>query len=527
MRPARKAMALAPLLAMLLAGCGGGASGEDGDTASAEGDSSSDVCTPERAGGTITMGTFTFTKGLDPIVALGRQAGSLENTAIYDTLMRYDPESDAIVPHMAESLEANADYTEWTLTLRPDVSFSNGDPVTTEAVQFSMERLGNSSVGFAAMAEEVASMTVTDDHVMTFTLRRPWSGFPYLLAGEGGMVVNPKAVKAAGEEFATNPVGAGAGPFEIERFAAGEEIVLTANENYWGGPVCVDQLRVVSISGAQGTYDAFRSGELDVFFTQDARTNDQIKRDGTAHYSTVVPGSNALLVNNGKNGTTTPGQDLRVRQAVAMAIDVEALDERIYEGTGFPSGALFADLEGPEYDPEGARALVEEAKADGWDGKTRLMCQDTPEHTELSITLEAQLEAAGMEIDRSNVPLSTLQASLLGTNGQPDFDLSCWALTTPTVGAFSSLSAWESGNVRNRVGYADPRMDAALLNYMSAANSGDELAKAEAEIQAVWNETIPSVALGGQEWLVGYSESVHGLTFTRDSVTMFHQAYVD
>jgi peptide/nickel transport system substrate-binding protein len=337
--------------------------------------------------------------------------------------------------------------------------------------------------------------------------------------------VNPKAVAAGGKDYASNPVGGGAGPFQVQRFAPGEEVVLKANPTYWGGPVCFEQLRFVYVPGAEASYDAFRAGELDMVYLQEARVIDRLKKDKVAHYATEVPGSNGLIINNGVKQTTPPTRDLDVRLAVAHAINRDSINERVYDGTGVGTeGAVFTGQKAVPYDLDTAKKLVTKAKAAGWDGRVRLSCQDTPEQTELSITVEAQLKAAGMQVERLNLPIATLTANISGVGGAPDYDLACWGLTTPTVGAISSLNAFESTSTRNRTGYADPRMDKALADYM-AARSAAEVADAQAEVQKVWNETIPSVFLGGQEWLDGHTDAIHGLTYTRDSIPMFGKAY--
>jgi peptide/nickel transport system substrate-binding protein len=165
-------------------------------------------------------------------VALGSgSAGAIQLSALYDTLLRYDPASGEFEPHVAEPFEASDDLTEWTITLRECVTFGNGDPLTTDAVRDSFERVQQASVGSAQQANQIAEMEIVDDRTMVFHLREPVGDCAYVLAEDAGNIVNPAVVAATGDDaFGTNPAGAGVGPYEIERFAPGEEVVMTAKD---------------------------------------------------------------------------------------------------------------------------------------------------------------------------------------------------------------------------------------------------------------------------------------------------------
>ncbi len=488
-----------------------------------------DVCTADKAGGSLTMGMGAeLARGLDPIVMLGTGvAGATENTAIYDTLMRYIPETGKFEPHVAQSLTPNADFTQWTLKIPAGIKFGNGDPLTADAIQFSVDRLAKATVAASGMAQEVASMQVVDPQTITFTLKRPWGGFPYFLAAEGGMVVNPNVVAAQGQAFATNPVGAGVGPYEVERYAANEEIVLKAKSDYWGGPVCIQTLRFVWVPGGVATYDAFKAGELQAFFTLEPPTVAAARADKVQAYS-ALNGGNGLLLNSGR-GAAPVLADVRLRQAIAAAIDVDVINERVYQGTGRPSSALtdkeqliYPGVAGPAYDAAKAKQLVDAAKAEGFDGKIRLTCGNTPTATEQSITLEAQLEAVGFDVEVELLPPGQANQKILL---EGNYDIGCGAASIFDEGPFRGMNQFLSDSVRNRAGYKNPQMDTAIA-ALYRANSVEQSKAAMAEIQKIWNETVPSEMLYASEWYVGSKPNVHGLVFTREATVMFQDAYV-
>ena len=121
----------------------------------------------------------------------------------------------------------------------------------------------------------VQSMTVADPLTISFTLKTSWPGFPYLLADEPGMLVSPKALAALGDPaeagykerlaaFSLNPVGAGAGPFELESFRPKEALVMKKNPDYWGGEVFLDEVRFIVLAGAEATLEGLKADSIQV-----------------------------------------------------------------------------------------------------------------------------------------------------------------------------------------------------------------------------------------------------------------------
>jgi peptide/nickel transport system substrate-binding protein len=490
-----------------------------------------DTCTADRKGGSVTMGTASPTQGLDPTIALGSgTAGGTEIAAIYDTLLTYDPATGEYKPHVAESLTPNADYTQWTLKLRPNIHFGNGDPLTTDAVRFSLERMKTAAVASAGTAAEIVQMDIVDDLTMVFHLAGPWGGFPYVLAEDAGNIVNPKVVDQLGPQaFNLAPKGAGVGPYEVDHFAPGEELVLKAKDDYWGGPVCIDTLRFVYVPGAQATYDAFNKDELQLAFLREPPVVAQALDAGVKGYSNVAGAGSVLLLNNGSKGTTPATRDVRVRQAVAHALDLDTLNDRVEDGTGLPSSALIPEQsllydgkKGPAYDPDQARSLVDQAKADGWDGKLHFLCGNTAEATDLSIGVKAMLEAVGMQVAVENLPAAELnQRAIFGA----DYDVACGGMSIFTESPIARLNQFQSVSPRNGVGYANPAMDAALEDLKRAA-AIDQSKAALDEVQDVWNDTVPTMSLFSVQEYLAYKDEVHGLVFSRDTTVMFYDAYL-
>jgi peptide/nickel transport system substrate-binding protein len=515
--------ALAAGLLLAAVACGG----TDGDSGGADGGGRGATGDCDTPSGTITMGTYAPPPGLDPkVMGGGVIAGGVETAAIFDRLMRYNPETGEFEPQVAESLEPDADHRTWTLVLRTGIQFGNGDPLTAEAVRYSIERLQaeDNATQSRSSVLPIEAIEVVDDRTLTLTLTRRWPGFPAVLADEGGMVVNPAVVESmSAEEFAQNPNGAGVGPYEMERFAPDEEIVLRAKDDYWGGTPCVENLRFVALPQAEDAYDAFRTGELDVALVRNPRVIAEAEDDGVASFVNFQNSGEVVLAN--QHDDELPTVDVRVRQAAAHAIDQEAIDERVNEGTGSPSSGIvgvdagpFTVTQGLAHDPDRARELVDEAKADGWDGEVSLICDAG--RADQTLTVAAQLEAAGFEVETD----ITLTVSQLIERVRVDrnYELACWGFnydaSTTWVRLFTAVGPG------GPTGYQSDEMDAALAELQGAATPEQEQAAVEG-VQAVWNDEVPSVPLAATPEAILMQDDLDGLVFTSKTVVLFHDAY--
>ncbi|MFD4181688.1 ABC transporter substrate-binding protein [Rhodococcus sp. NPDC058514] len=535
MKSITKTTTAAVAAALLLAGCGSGggstsASGTGGDATPVD---SGERCTAERVGGTISMGEYfmlpTFAPGQG---GFGARGGG-QSAAVFDRLMRWDPVTNDYTPKMAESMTADESSTAWTLKLRPNVKFSNGDPVTAEAVKFSVELHRDPALRSSAL-QDVKSITgieVVDPTTVKFTLDGPWTTFPYVLAGPAGEVVNPAVYQSMpADQYALNPVGAGAGAYTVKRNAPGEELLLEPNPNYYGGPVCAS-LRFVMVPGAQATYDALTTGELQTAFLREAPIIAKAKQDGTKGYSELANSGKILVLNNGNGGYTGIATDVRVRKAIAAAVDPDLVDQRINGGTGDPGSTLLSEKStlfdgtaGPQYDPEQAKKLVAEVKAEkGWDGSLKMLMASTPEGTEQGIVLKALLDAVGFDVKISNVPVAQVTAQTF----QGDFEVGTGGMVLRDSQPYAALANFlGTGGSTNMTGFGNPELDTTVAK-LKAATSLDEQKQIMGEVQAILNEHQPIISYGSVEEFVAVSPTVKGVVPTLNAVMFFDGAYLE
>lgn len=525
--------ALTTLAVVAAAGCSS-ADNEDLSAKQLRTLNSDEKCTQDLAGGDLTMATSLATQTLDPVTSNSGANGGSERAAIYDTLVKYDVETNEYKPHLAESLEGNEGSTQWTLKLREGIKFANGEPLTSEVVQTSMKRHMDPGAGsnIYDLMNNIESMDLVDDLTLVFNLSRPNGTFPFTLAGSGGEITNPTVVKELGEDFGLKTAsGMGLGPYDVVRFAPGEEVVMKAKSDYWGGPVCIDQLRFINITGGKGTYEAFKLDEVQVAYLKDARSVNDAKEDGAQGYSGYSYAGAEVLMNNGVRDSTPATKDQRIREAVALAIDPEVMNKRRWDGLGNVSSsliapateALFPGIEGPPYDPEKSKELVAEAKEDGWDGKLTLVCPDDPSNVEASIAIQALLDAVGIEVDASQVATNDLINSVII---DANYELACWGVGAQVSSPYIAFGTFHSEALDNYAGFKNSEMDAAI-DKLEAAATIEAQREALGEIQTVWNETIPSAIYGSPESVIVVSDAVHGVKPTSWSTLLFHDAYID
>ncbi|MEO8695335.1 MAG: ABC transporter substrate-binding protein [Acidimicrobiales bacterium] len=534
----RRVICLALVAVVAMAGCGSDDAGKQSTTSLGATPTTAapvpDTCNASRVGGTATMGIFSETSGLDPAVSSGGgQTGGTELAAIYDTLMQWNPQTGDYEPRLAQKVESDATFTQWTITLRAGVKFGNGDPFTAAAIAANFDRHKDPATKspHRVLASLIKSTTVVDDLHLVVNLVDPWAEFPYLLSAQNlGLIPNPKVIAQLGAAaFNLAPVGAGAGPYEFVQFVPNEKITLRAKTDYWNGPVCIQQLNFVRLADAGATYDAVKVGTLNVGIFDDAGVLERVRTD-KANYSSQLLNGQGLLFNNGLGGVKTTLSNVVIRKAILAALDPKALDLRINQGFGDASSSLFSkksvyssDVAGPVFDAKLAASLVTQAKADGtWNGKIRLTC--TTAQASQALAVKTALDAVGFNVEMQTAPATSDLIRIVVT--EKNFDMACWSLQVFDAGAWVKLERFlGSTSTSNRSGYANPAMDAALAD-LRKAKTPDDRKRIIGQMQTIWNETAPSAIIRAGEPTVVWGNSLHGLTFNGEIIVHFDKAYI-
>jgi peptide/nickel transport system substrate-binding protein len=309
-------------------------------------------------GGDLIFGGNQEPAGLDPYSAITVDALQVTGQ-IYETLLNIPQGQLTPVSGLALSWENNADFTEFTLKLRPGVKFQNGDPLDAAAVAAHFDRLKNDSATpstvMAALKLVYSGATVVDPTTVTLKFSKPQTAMYLTLADPGSAITDAKYVTSVGADAPRMPMGSG--PFKFVKWTQGVEIDLAKNPDWtWGnpdvmgtaGPAKLDTLTFKYLNDPQTRTAAVEAGDvqfIDLVPFQNLgslRTNDKLTTLGIP-----LPG---LPQGNWMNTQIAPFNDLAVRQAAEYAVDRSAIISTVYFDLVKPAyGPLTPDF--PDYDP--------------------------------------------------------------------------------------------------------------------------------------------------------------------------------
>lgn len=476
-------------------------------------------------GGTLKVAEYAEAASLNPIQTYATGSTGMNVMAsVYDTLMRWDPEVGTWEPQLAESLESEDDGATWTLTLREGVNFTDGTPLDAKAVKGSLDYyIAGYGFGGNLIQTNLDSMEVTDDRTITFTFTSPWATFPQMLAGGPGMVMAPAAYQ---NPEAFEPIGAG--PFVLESQSPGEKTVVTANEDYFDGRPPLDAIEFVQLATDGAKFDSLKAGEVHAaYLRQDDIVVDAVE-SGIAGSMNAASGVRIINLNTREG---MPTSDVRVRQAINLAIDAGVYLTRSTGSDELADRSLMSDFSSwstdvapVETDVEAGKKLLEEAKADGYDGKIRYLGQSDSTSKSGAIAIKAMLEAVGFEVELDLVNTIADQVKKIYVDG--DFDMALGSTSISDSDPYSRLFvALHSTSPTNPGRYANPEMDELLAELKSAAGP-EEGAETMAAIEELWKEDVPYVNLSGGAFFEGWTEDVHGIQPTSETAVLFDEAWI-
>jgi peptide/nickel transport system substrate-binding protein len=319
-------------------------------------------------GNTLVIGMGSADAGkLDPhIASTTPDKGLLQY--IFNGLVRLKPgqiSPETIEPDLAESWTANPTGTEWTFHIRQGVQCHWGyGEFTAEDAAYSIKRAANKNTSsYSNDFSGVDSVDPVDKYTLKITLRRPVAGFlGYVANINGGNMVCKKAAEEMGDGFSKKPIGTG--PFMFAEYQPQQYVRLVANKQYFRGAPKLDEIMYRYIPSDSSRDLAFQSGELDMIYgKQDQSWVDRTKQLPDVKVVAMEPGELSTLF---LNITQKPLDDIRVREAIAYAIDRKAIVAFKGAGTSreavsvVPSGYLGTDEHAPlfPYDPAKAKQLL-------------------------------------------------------------------------------------------------------------------------------------------------------------------------
>ncbi|MFC7886899.1 ABC transporter substrate-binding protein [Streptomyces sp. NPDC057376] len=484
----------------LLAACGSGSEGSDGDR--------QDDAGPPQSGGSATIVQTSEPRRLDPALMsndLGTNA--LVGNSLYGQLLRMDAKGK-VQYGLAKSLTTSDGGTTWKLKLRDGLKFSDGTPLDAAAVKFNWARLADPKVGSqsAPYAGLVTDMTPSGQD-LDFKLSLPVNHFEAAIAQSLNWIASPRALRGSAQSFDAEPVGAG--PFVLGSWTRSGPMVLKRNPAYYDSSrPYLDELVLTANSDSVQRAATVKSGGADAGFVNQ---HTQAEKEGMNVASPKLGGGLFMAF----NARTAPFDDVRARQAVAQAVDREAVLRTLTPGGAAEAPAtLYADgspYNGdstlPEYDKAAAQKLFDELAAEGEPVRFTITSYPTTEGKRTVEAIQSQLN----QYENVQVEVEVLDFSAaVGKTVQKTFQLITSGLypgVQPGLALYLGLHSKSPGNLS---GVEDRALDAALLKGLAATGEAEQT-EAFQEVGRLFGELTPGMIYTRYELGLGWKDQLHGV----------------
>jgi oligopeptide transport system substrate-binding protein len=466
-------------------------------------------------GGTLVH-LYSDPPTLDPHLTTDNVSGGLVNE-IFGGLVTLDLDLE-VVPDLAESIEVSPDGTVYTFRLRQDARFHDGKPVTAHDVQWSLERAADPAtqspvadqylsdiVGvrekLSGEADSISGLRVLDDHTIELTIDAAKAYFLAKLTYPTGFVLDRANVEGSGNRWMREPNGTG--PFSLAQYNVGESLRLARNEHYHLGPPHLDEVRLILSGGtAMLMYEnneihltGVGLADLDRVLDPQSPLNAQL-HTAPAAFSTQYIGMNV---------TQPPLDDPKVRQALNLAVNKEAISSQVLSGLLTPANGILPpgfpgynpDLESYGYDPERARQLLQEsAYGDRLNNLPRITLNITGGFganvpLDLEVILQSWEMELGVRVDIQQTEWATFLQDLHAKRYQM-FSVG-WGADYPDPENFLDV-LFHSRSENNQTGYSNPQVDA-LLEQARVEQDQDRRFEMYNQVERMIMEDAPWIPL--------------------------------
>lgn len=375
----------------------------------------------------LTMGLVLEPPHLDPTAGAAAAIDEIVYANIFEGLTRIDSQG-VVQPALAQGWTISDDGLTYTFELAEGVSFHDGTSFEAGDVIFSFEQAmaEDSTNAQKGLFEAIESVTATGNSTVEIKLSRPEGSFLFNLGWGDAIIVD----EASSKGNKSNPIGTG--PFRFVEWRKGDRVEIERFDDYWGEPVALERATFQFIPDPAAASAAMLAGDIDAFANFPAPES-LAQLDADPRFAVVIgstEGETILAINNAK----PPLDDVRVRQAIAHAIDRQAIIDGAMFGYGTPIGSHFAphhpayvDLTGlSAYDPEAAKALLAEA---GQSELALTLKLPPPSYARRGgEIIQAQLAAVGIEVEL--IPVEWAQWLEQVFRGK-DYDLTIVSHTEP------------------------------------------------------------------------------------------------
>jgi peptide/nickel transport system substrate-binding protein len=461
---------------------------------------------------TLRIGLAEDPDALDPTLAR-TFVGRIVFASLCDKLFDIGPDLK-IVPQLATSYQLSEDAKTVTLHLREGVLFHDGENMDAAAVKASLERhLKLQGSQRKAEIAAIASIDAVDPHTVQLNLSAPFAPLIAQLTDRAGMILSPKAVEASGDKFAAHPVCAG--PYKFTERVAQDRIVLDRFDRYWNkDKTHIDHIVFLPIPDQSVRLANLQSGGLDMIERVAPSDLKQIEGNRKLKTASIVElGYQSININVGKgNGWHNPlGEDARVREALDLAIDREALNQVVYEGQ-FQPGNQWVSPNNPYYDkdipvPKRDLARAKQLLKEVGKGEITIefMVPNTSEFMQLGQVIQAMAKEAGINL---NIRATEFASSLnLADKGDYSAYLIGWSGRADPDGNIYNFVACNAP--LNYPGYCNADVDKELKAAREVEKPADRLAHYK-DVAARTLKDRPILYLFHRQWIYALTAKLAG-----------------
>lgn len=513
-------VALLLSLSIFAAACGGGDSEEGGGD---QDEATEEAGTPT-PGGKVTY-ALEAENGGGWCLPEGQLAisGIQVARAIYDTLTQPN-ENAEYVPFLAETVEANETYTEWTVKVREGITFHDGSALTGEVVKNNIDAWrgaypARKPLLFLFVFDNIASTELVDPSTVKVTMKSPWPSFDAYLFLSGRAGIMAQAQLDDTETCDTNLIGTG--PFKLVEWKQNESFQAEKNPDYWqkdaeGNQLpYLDEIEFRPIVDGDARVNALLGGDINAMHTSGAEQIDALQQEAEAGNINLVESDDFAEVAYGMfNMRKAPFDNILARQAAAYAFDrdtfntVRNLDLFTMASGPFAPGEIgYLDDAGfPQYDLEKATELVAQYEEEtGQPLEFTITAVNDPSILKTVQFLQENAEKAGMKVSIKQVE----QAALINTALGGDWQALSWRLH-PGGNPDGQYVWWKSGSPTNFGGIDDPEIDA-LLDQGRAEADPAKRQEIYEQINQRFAEQVYNLWFNWTQWDVATATDVWGV----------------
>lgn len=457
----------------------------------------------------LMVATAYDAKSLDPH-AVNDVASSNVMTQIYGTLVQMN-EKNEVVPMLADSF-SQLDELTYEFKLKKGVKFHNGEEMRASDVKFSLERAAKSALVSHIFGDiDTNSFKMPDDYTISFKTKVPVAGFLSGLSHTGGSILSEKAVTAAGEKYAMNPVGTG--PFKFVSWTKGDRVELERFNDFYGEKPKFSKMTIRVIPEPTNRAIELESGGVDIAYEISSNDIKRIEENEKLQITRVIDNSTQYL---GFNNQKKPFNDIKVRQAISYALNTKSIVESAWRGVGKvavgPIGpnVRYSDksLQAHEYNVQKAKELLKEA---GYEKgfKTSIWTNEKKERVDMATIMQSQLKEVGIEAE---IKILEWGAYLDGlSKGEHDMFIIGWTCQTPDpdLAVYAPLHSSKAGTGGNYSFFKNAKVDELIMKGRVMKDSPEREAVYK-EIQKEVKAQAPWVFLSNGEQVVGTSKNVKG-----------------